>query len=103
MDLVYLEAHTSIGLMQSHLQQKHVDALLLIYEASHSRSFRKLRGRPALRGCRTLNLNNLTEAISIIVNDKWNTRAWVLQVSSHITRPLIQLNIKRKPLSRAET
>lgn len=80
MDLVYLEAHTSIGLLQSYLEQKHFDALLLIYEANFAHLLVKRRGRSAFRGCRKLNLATLAEAVSLIANDKWNTRAWVLQV-----------------------
>jgi hypothetical protein len=82
MDLVYLEARTSIALLHSHLQQKHLDALLLIYEANHAQLWKKRRGRSKFEGCRALDLTNLTEAVSIIANDKWNTRAWVLQVNS---------------------
>ena len=82
MDLVYLEAHTSIGLLQSYLEQKHFDALLLIYETNFAHLLDKRRGRCAFRGCRKLNLATLAEAVSLIANDKWNTRAWVLQVSS---------------------
>lgn len=80
MDLVYLEAHTSIALLTSHLEQKHLDALLLVYEANHARYLKKRRGRSKFEGCRSLNLMDLTEAVSLIVNDRWNTRAWVLQV-----------------------
>lgn len=81
MDLVYLEAHTSIGLLHSHLQQKHLDALLLVYEANWAHRLKKRRGRSRFEGCRSLSFMALTEAVSLIVNDKWNTRAWVLQVT----------------------
>ena len=77
MDLVYLEAHTSIALLQSYLQQKHLEALLLIYEGKCAHLLRRRRGRSALEGCRSLDLMTLTEAVSLIANDKWNTRAWV--------------------------
>ena len=79
MDLVYLEAHISIGLLQSHLQQKHLDALLFIYKAIHTNPSSK-HGRSAFRGPQSLDLATLAEAVSLIVNDGWNTRAWVLQV-----------------------
>ncbi|KAH6642223.1 heterokaryon incompatibility protein-domain-containing protein [Boeremia exigua] len=79
MDLVYLEAHTSIALLHTNLEQKHLNALLLAYEANHAHTLSTRRGRPRLDGRRGLNLVDLTEAVSLIANDKWNTRAWVLQ------------------------
>lgn len=82
MDLVYLGAHTSIALLHPYLEQKHLDALLLICEVSHAQFSKKRRGQSRFEGCRALDLTNLTEAVSIIANDKWNTRAWVLQVNS---------------------
>lgn len=96
MDLVYLEAHTSIALMQTELQQKHLDALLLIYEYNHSRMIRKLRGRPAFSGCRKLDLNDLTDAVSLIVNDKWNTRAWVLQVGFQSPKAIAMADYRKR-------
>ena len=80
MDLVYFEAHTSIALLHTILEQEHFNALLLAYEANHAHNLNTRRGRSRFEGRRDLNLADLTEAVSLIANDKWNTRAWVLQV-----------------------
>jgi hypothetical protein len=80
MDLVYLEARTSIALLHSHLKQKHLDALLQVYEINNRHNSKKRPGRQTFQGYRRLDHTVLTEAVSLIVNDKWNTRAWVLQV-----------------------
>ncbi|KAI0837772.1 heterokaryon incompatibility protein-domain-containing protein [Hypoxylon sp. FL0890] len=78
MDYVYLRAHTSIALFHAELQQKHLECVLLAYEAQMAR-FRKHRGRKALHGCRKVSLPTMCEAVSMIINDRWNTRAWILQ------------------------
>ncbi|ETS81505.1 hypothetical protein PFICI_06507 [Pestalotiopsis fici W106-1] len=79
MDYVYIRAHTSIGLFRAQLQQKHLDPLLLTYEAEFSQRLTQRRGRRPFSGCRKLDLEHLAEAVSLIVNDPWNSRAWVLQ------------------------
>ncbi|CAI6267911.1 unnamed protein product [Periconia digitata] len=78
-DLVYLEAHASIGLLRAQLQQKHLNALAITFENICDTSFKKRRGITGFKGPCVLDPNTLLEAISFIANDKWNTRAWVLQ------------------------
>ncbi|KAI8945344.1 heterokaryon incompatibility protein-domain-containing protein [Xylaria longipes] len=79
MDYVYANAKISIGLFNAHLQQKHLNSLVLAFESRGGQPFREVRGRKALNGCREVDLNVMYEALSMIVNDKWNTRAWILQ------------------------
>ncbi|RYC56032.1 hypothetical protein CHU98_g10176 [Xylaria longipes] len=76
---VYANAKISIGLFNAHLQQKHLNSLVLAFESRGGQPFREVRGRKALNGCREVDLNVMYEALSMIVNDKWNTRAWILQ------------------------
>ncbi|KAI1389582.1 heterokaryon incompatibility protein-domain-containing protein [Hypoxylon trugodes] len=78
MDYVYLRAHTSIGLFRAQLQHKHLECISLAYESQMSR-FQKRRGRRPLRGCLKVNIMVMCEAVSMIINDRWNTRAWILQ------------------------
>ncbi|KAI1427001.1 heterokaryon incompatibility protein-domain-containing protein [Xylaria sp. FL1777] len=79
MDYVYTNAKISIGLFNTHLQQKHLDSLVLAFESRGGQPFKEVRGRRALNGCRKVDLHVMYDALSMIVNDKWNTRAWILQ------------------------
>lgn len=79
MDHVYLRAQTSIGLFKVRLQQHDLDCLLLGYEHRLSHHSRSHRGRRPLLGRRSIDPTALCETLSKIVNDKWNTRAWILQ------------------------
>ena len=79
MDLVYLKAYTSIGLFNTNFkEQRHLDALFLFFEWRIGSSMRRRGPRP-LKECRTMRLDILAEAVSMVVNDRWNTRAWILQ------------------------
>lgn len=82
MDCVYLRAQTSIGLFHAELQQRHLDCLLGLFE----RRFKlertaapTRRGLRVFQGCRTMKRETMWEAMFMIANDKWNTRAWILQ------------------------
>ncbi|KAL0257628.1 hypothetical protein SLS55_006791 [Diplodia seriata] len=78
MDIVYLRANMSVGLCQTVLQQKHLDALLLYFEVRLGSLLRRRGPRP-LRSCRTLRLADLSEALRLVADDPWNSRAWILQ------------------------
>lgn len=79
MDHVYLRAQTSIGLFHAQLQQRHLDCLLVLYEYRFGTAIRKRRGRRVFQGCRTIHQKTVWDAMSMIANDRWNTRAWILQ------------------------
>lgn len=79
MDLVYLKARSSIGLLQTRLQQKHLEYLSTVYESRIMPRSQQRRGKPVFTGCRNIELEVMRETVSMVVNDKWNTRAWVLQ------------------------
>ncbi|RDW71004.1 hypothetical protein BP6252_07567 [Coleophoma cylindrospora] len=79
MDIVYQRAHMSIGLFRTTFaEQRHLDALLLFFEMLVGTSFQK-RGPHPLRACRTLRLDVLAEALKMILEDRWNSRGWILQ------------------------
>ena len=78
MDYVYLRADFSIGLFQATMQQRHLDALLLSYEWRIGENMRRRGPRP-LKQCRSVRLKTLVEALRLVLEDRWNTRAWVLQ------------------------
>ncbi|KAK6841063.1 hypothetical protein PG987_001923 [Apiospora arundinis] len=82
MDLVYSRSDICVGLMEAELEQEHLDCLLIIFERLVSSRFKKRqkrRGVGAFNGCRRMRSDVLGETISRIVNDRWNTRAWILQ------------------------
>lgn len=80
MDCVYLRAQTSIGLFHAKLQQRHLDCLLAFYEQRFRATPTQTRGGwRAFQGCRTINRKAMWDAMSMIANDRWNTRAWILQ------------------------
>lgn len=79
MDLVYLRARRSIGLLQTQLQQKHLECLSMVYESHIMPRSRPRRGKSAFTRCHKVELETMRETVSMVVNDKWNTRAWVLQ------------------------
>lgn len=79
MDLVYLRAQTSIGLFQTSLPQKNLEYLSVAYEYRLKPRPQSRRGRKVFTDCRNIELNIMRETVSMIVNDKWNTRAWILQ------------------------
>lgn len=78
MDYVYVNAQMSIGLFQVILEQRHFDALLLVFESSKGSEMRR-RGPKPVNRCRSFPTKTLAEALSMIVLDRWNTRAWILQ------------------------
>ena len=78
MDYVYVNAEMSIGLFRATLEQRHLDALLLFFEFEIGSRMRR-RGPHPLKKCRSLHIGTLAEALSIIVMDRWNTRAWIFQ------------------------
>ena len=78
MDYVYVNAQVSIGLFQARLEQRHLDALLLFFEWRIGSSMRR-RGPHPLKRCRKLQIDTRAEPLSILVMDRWNTRAWILQ------------------------
>ncbi|KAH8589924.1 hypothetical protein B0O99DRAFT_676412 [Bisporella sp. PMI_857] len=91
MDLVYLKAHTSIGLFNARfIHQRHLDALFLFFEWELGSSMQRRGPRP-LKECRTLHLDILAEAVSMVINDRWNTRAWILQEAFSSGRNMILL------------
>lgn len=79
MDLVYLEARSSIGLLQTRLQQKNLAYLSTVYESQIMPRSQQRRWKTVFTGCRNIELEDMREMVSMVVNDKWNTRAWVLQ------------------------
>lgn len=81
MDYVYVNAQISIGLFQVTLEQRHLDALFIVFESLKPRiGFEMCRQslRP-LRKCRYFRVASLAEALSMVAMDRWNTRAWILQ------------------------
>ena len=81
MDYVYVNAQISIGLFQVTLEQRHLDSLFLFFESLKPRIGSRMRRRDPrpLRNCRSLKLESLAEALSMVAMDRWNTRAWILQ------------------------
>ncbi|KAF4991859.1 hypothetical protein FDECE_13886 [Fusarium decemcellulare] len=79
MDHVYLRAHTSIGLFNAQLQQKELDSFMIPYEAQKDRQFLSRRGRRPFINCHRIDTRQMCDALSKICNDRWNTRAWILQ------------------------
>ena len=78
MDYVYVNAQMSIGLFRATLEQRHLDALLLVSEVDIGSHMRR-RGPHPLKKCRSLHIDTLAEALSIVAMDRWNTRAWIFQ------------------------
>ena len=78
MDYVYANAEMSIGLCKVTLEQRHLDALLLVSERKIGSDIRR-NGPIPLRRFRNLQLETVAEALSLIAADRWNTRAWILQ------------------------
>ncbi|KAK7423534.1 hypothetical protein QQX98_000992 [Neonectria punicea] len=91
MDHVYVRAHTSIGLCHAELQQEGVDCLLLAYESHMGHGFPVRRGRPPVKRHRQVNLEVMRDVLSKIVNDRWNTRAWILQEAFASSKNMILL------------
>lgn len=82
MDFVYVAAHTTIGLMSTFLQQEHLDNLFYFEEAVGPHLNLVQRGSNADRRTRrneAVHSKWLEEALVKVVNDRWNTRAWILQ------------------------
>ncbi|KAK8021786.1 hypothetical protein PG990_006924 [Apiospora arundinis] len=82
MDLVYFRAGICVGLMEAELEQQHLNCFLWAFEKDQSALalFNKRRGGGgAFLECRSQSPELLAETVSRVVNDKWNTRAWVLQ------------------------
>ncbi|KAL8356164.1 hypothetical protein RB601_001462 [Gaeumannomyces tritici] len=85
MDLVYLKAEQSIGLFQTRLEQRHLECLSMLCAHLMPSKLRNTRRGPLpaiedrRRGARPPKFDLIRETVSMIVNDKWNTRAWVLQ------------------------
>jgi len=81
MDIVYLSAHITIGLFQATLKQRHLEALIggafedQIAQALSLGS----RGKPTRAPPQKIRSDHLTEALELVVNDRWNSRAWILQ------------------------
>ncbi|KAI1135020.1 heterokaryon incompatibility protein-domain-containing protein [Hypoxylon sp. FL0543] len=98
MDYVYLRAHTSIALFHAELQQKHLECVLLAYGTQIFR-FGKLRGRRALHDCRTVSRFTMCEAVSMIINDRWNTRAWILQEAFSSSGRMVLLSPRVKNIN----
>ena len=78
MDCVYFNGQISIGLCQATLEQRHLYALLLVFESSIVSKTRR-PGLNPLRKCNSLQTEMLAEALSIIATDRWNRCAWILQ------------------------
>ena len=78
MDYVYVHAQISIALFQATLEQRHLDALLEVFESLFGPELPR-RGPHPLKQRRHLPLQTLAEALSIVAMDRWNTRAWILQ------------------------
>lgn len=81
MDLVYHNAHISVGLFTEVLDQKHLDSLLS-YEREVASAL-NLQGR-GLRNPKAdrqsgAEAAKMGEVFVRIVNDRWYTRAWILQ------------------------
>lgn len=79
MDLVYLRARSSIVLLRTRLQQKHLEYLSVTYESRIKPRSRLRREKSSFPGCRTIEVEIMRQTVSMVVNEKWNTRAWVLQ------------------------
>lgn len=85
MDLVYLKAEQSIGLFQTRLEQRHLECLSMLCAHQVTSRFRNTRRGPLpaiearRRGVGPPKFDLIRETASMLVNDKWNTRAWILQ------------------------
>ncbi|RMJ15404.1 hypothetical protein CDV36_004942 [Fusarium kuroshium] len=80
MDNVYLRAHTSIGLFNAELNKQDLHCLQTIYEYQGKRCGNSRRGQaPPPPGRSAVHRNAMYEALSKVANDRWNTRAWILQ------------------------
>jgi Heterokaryon incompatibility protein (HET) len=81
MDLVYVNAHVTIGLFSTMLEQQHLENLLFFEEQVLASLNILPRGstHTTTRRRQTVRVQALTEAFQRIVSDPWNTRAWVLQ------------------------
>ena len=96
MDYVYVNSWLSIGLFHATLEQRHLDALLLIFEImkgseQHHPFHPLMRRRGPKPAFRTFRIDTLAEALSMILMDRWNTRAWILQESFVIGGNMILL------------
>ncbi|GAP92134.1 putative heterokaryon incompatibility [Rosellinia necatrix] len=99
MDYVYAMAHTTIGLLHAELQQEHLDCLSRLLQ-SQSRPQQNIQrgGRRALTTPRPIDPSVLAEAVSLIVNDEWNARAWILQEAFASSGWMILLFPKAAPV-----
>jgi len=83
MDIVYLGAHITIGLFETTLAQRHLETLFGPTTARHVGEALSLvpRGKPPAtpRHPQTLEFQNVAETLELVVGDRWNTRAWILQ------------------------
>ncbi|KAK0619669.1 heterokaryon incompatibility protein-domain-containing protein [Immersiella caudata] len=83
MDIVYLSAHITIGLFETTLEQRHMDALFGTTTARHVAEALSLVPRGKLPAARrqpqVLEFGNVAETLELVVGDRWNTRAWILQ------------------------
>ncbi|KAH8664370.1 heterokaryon incompatibility protein-domain-containing protein [Xylariales sp. PMI_506] len=83
MDLIYQNAHTCIGLLNTSWEQRHWDAISAECEAFIGQHNPHRRGtRPSAERysrARKGYFNDLCEAVFGLLFDRWNTRAWILQ------------------------
>ncbi|KAI8677386.1 HET domain-containing protein [Fusarium sp. Ph1] len=79
MDNVYLRAHTSIGLFNAELNKEDLNCLQVIYEYQGKGCDNSRRGQAPPPGCQAVYRTAMYKALSKVANDRWNTRAWILQ------------------------
>ncbi len=83
MDLVYQNADTCIGLLDTRWEQQHLDIFLGEHETEIGQHEHRRRGAPPslerYSRSRTGFTKDLIEAVSRLLDDRWNTRAWIFQ------------------------
>ncbi|OCK76474.1 hypothetical protein K432DRAFT_396401 [Lepidopterella palustris CBS 459.81] len=88
MDQVYIAAHVTIGLYSTILEQRQLEDLLRFDEQVENSLRIKPRGSVDLRfrGQPVVHARNLDQVLEKVVNDPWNTRAWILSGDIRIVR-----------------
>ena len=78
MDYVYQRAHFTIGLFQARFSQRQLHALSSLYEHYHGSHLPRRGPKPSSQR-QSINFRALVEAAQVVANDRWNTRAWIIQ------------------------
>jgi hypothetical protein len=83
MDLIYTEAKYVVGVFRAKIEQQALwDALCLVHEVRFVLPEAEEQSKmDIIMRFHKSKLQGMSEAVKMIANDRWNTRAWILQES----------------------